>query len=82
MRALAAALDALPDLVGEILYIDDGSRDDTWQVMLSLVHEDPHCGALRLSRNFGKELALTAGLDAVDADAVWSSMPTCRIRPS
>lgn len=64
-----AALDALPDLVGEILYIDDGSRDDTWQVMLSLVQEDPRCGALRLSRNFGKELALTAGLDAVDADA-------------
>lgn len=64
-----AALDALPDIEGEILYIDDGSRDNTWQVMLALVNEDPRCGALRLARNFGKELALTAGLDAVDADA-------------
>ncbi len=64
-----AALDALVDVEGEILYVDDGSRDTTWQVMLALVAEDPRCGALRLSRNFGKELALTAGLDAVDADA-------------
>ena len=64
-----AALDALADVEGEILYVDDGSRDGTWQVMLALVNEDPRCGALRLSRNFGKELALTAGLDAVDADA-------------
>nr|WP_218121231.1 glycosyltransferase family 2 protein [Aquimonas voraii] len=64
-----AALDALVDVEGEILYVDDGSRDHTWQVMLALVSEDPRCGALRLSRNFGKELALTAGLDAVDADA-------------
>lgn len=64
-----AALDALVDIEGEILYVDDGSRDHTWQVLLALVSEDPRCGALRLSRNFGKELALTAGLDAVDADA-------------
>ena len=63
------ALDALADIDGEILYVDDGSRDHTWQVMIALVSEDPRCGALRLSRNFGKELALTAGLDAVDADA-------------
>jgi glycosyltransferase involved in cell wall biosynthesis len=64
-----AALDAIDDIDGGILFVDDGSRDDTWQVMQSLCASDPRCAALKLSRNFGKELALTAGLDAVDADA-------------
>ncbi len=68
MRA-RAALDAIEGIDAGILYVDDGSRDATWAVMQDLVAQDPHCGALRLSRNFGKELALTAGLDAVDADA-------------
>lgn len=64
-----AALDAIDGIEGEILFVDDGSRDDTWAVMQSLVASDPRVGALRLSRNFGKELALTAGLDAVEGDA-------------
>ena len=64
-----AALDALDGIDGEILFVDDGSRDDTWTVIQSLAEADPRVGALRLSRNFGKELALTAGLDAVDGDA-------------
>jgi glycosyltransferase involved in cell wall biosynthesis len=53
-----------------VLYVDDGSRDETWAVMRTLAEADPRVGLLRLSRNFGKELALTAGLDLVDADAV------------
>lgn len=61
-------LDGL-DLEGSVLYIDDGSSDDTWSIIESLMAEDPRTGALKLSRNFGKEAALTAGLDAVDADA-------------
>jgi polyisoprenyl-phosphate glycosyltransferase len=52
----------------DVLYIDDGSRDDTWSIMQSLA-ADPRVGTLKLSRNFGKEAALTAGLDRVDADA-------------
>jgi polyisoprenyl-phosphate glycosyltransferase len=52
-----------------MLYVDDGSRDDTWEIMQSLAAADPRVGALKLSRNFGKEIALTAGLDHVDADA-------------
>jgi glycosyltransferase involved in cell wall biosynthesis len=66
---LAAALDAL-DLDARILYVDDGSRDRTWEVLQELAARDPRVELLRLSRNFGKELALTAGLDRVDADAV------------
>ena len=66
---LAAVFDTL-DLSCCVLYVDDGSRDDTWTVMESLRAGDARVATLRLSRNFGKELALTAGLDAVDADAV------------
>ena len=66
---LAAVLDAL-DLDTSVLYVDDGSRDRTWEVLEQIAARDPRVGLLRLSRNFGKELALTAGLDQVDADAV------------
>jgi glycosyltransferase involved in cell wall biosynthesis len=66
---LAAVFDQL-DLQPSVLYVDDGSRDDTWAVIESLAAADPRVGSLRLSRNFGKELALTAGLDRADADAV------------
>ncbi len=62
---LCAALDGLPDIEGRVLYVDDGSTDTTWAVMQALAEADPRVGVLRLSRNFGKEAALTAGLDFV-----------------
>jgi polyisoprenyl-phosphate glycosyltransferase len=65
---LSKVLDLLP-LQSDVLYVDDGSRDDTWSIMQSLAQTDPRVGTLKLSRNFGKEAALTAGLDHVDADA-------------
>lgn len=65
---LVAVLDGM-DLQSEVLYVDDGSRDDTWDIMCALRAADPRVSILKLSRNFGKELALTAGLDHVDADA-------------
>ncbi len=65
---LCKVLDGLP-LACDVLYVDDGSHDDTWSIIESLVAADPRTGALKLSRNFGKEAALTAGLDAVRADA-------------
>lgn len=68
-RRLGLVFDSL-DLDCSVLYVDDGSRDDTWDVMESLRTADPRVATLKLSRNFGKELALTAGLDHVDADAV------------
>jgi glycosyltransferase involved in cell wall biosynthesis len=66
---LGAVLDRL-DFDGEVLYVDDGSTDDSYAIMCELRDADPRVATLRLSRNFGKELALTAGLDAADADAV------------
>jgi polyisoprenyl-phosphate glycosyltransferase len=65
---LFGVLDKLP-LQCDVLYIDDGSQDDTWSLIQSLAAEDERIGAIKLSRNFGKEIALTAGLDHVDADA-------------
>ena len=62
-------LDAM-GLPAQVVYVDDGSRDATWQVLGAIAAGDPRVRLLRLSRNFGKELALTAGLDHVDADAV------------
>ncbi len=54
----------------EIIFVNDGSQDGTLQVLLDLVEADPSVRVLDLSRNFGKEAALTAGLDLADGDAV------------
>ncbi len=47
----------------EIVLIDDGSKDATWQAMQRLAQADAHVVAVGLSRNHGHQLALTAGLD-------------------
>ena len=48
----------------EIVLVDDGSRDRSWEVMQELAADDPHVACLKLSRNHGQQLALTAGLSA------------------
>ena len=67
-RRLGVVLDGL-EAQATVLYVDDGSRDGTWQVLQTLAADDPRVQLLRLARNFGKELALTAGLDHVETDA-------------
>lgn len=47
----------------EIVLVNDGSRDDSWPIMLRLAAQDRHVVAVNLSRNHGHQLALTAGLD-------------------
>lgn len=54
----------------ELIIIDDGSRDDTLKVARSLSQTYPEVVVLELSRNFGKECALTAGLQAARGDVV------------
>jgi len=68
-QRLANVLDGL-DLDTRVVYVDDGSSDDTWQTILGLQAADHRVAAIRLSRNFGKELALTAALDAAEGDAI------------
>ena len=70
VRAVRITLDPLPDLDYEFVFVDDGSTDDTLDVLLAA---DAGRGCIRvveLTRNFGKEAALTAGLDAARGDAV------------
>ncbi|QDH69295.1 glycosyltransferase family 2 protein [Marilutibacter alkalisoli] len=68
---VATVLDALAGdgIDGRVLYVDDGSRDGTWEVLQGVAAGDRRVALLRLSRNFGKEAALTAGLDRVDGGA-------------
>ena len=54
----------------EIIYIDDGSRDRTWEIRSRLAREHEEVKALRFSRNFGHQLAVTAGMDEAKGDAV------------
>lgn len=54
----------------EIIYIDDGSRDKTWEILSRLAREHEEVRALRFSRNFGHQLAVTAGMDEAKGDAV------------
>ena len=53
----------------EVVYVNDGSRDDTMTVLRALHERDPTITIVNLSRNFGKEIALTAGLDYSCGDA-------------
>jgi glycosyltransferase involved in cell wall biosynthesis len=64
-----SALAALSPAV-ELIVVDDGSRDDTARVAQRLAEADPRVVLLQLSRNFGKEAALTAGMDATRGDLV------------
>lgn len=66
---IVAALDAVPGLEGRVLYVDDGSTDGTWEALSRIARDDARVALLRLSRNFGKEAALTAGLDRIDDGA-------------
>jgi polyisoprenyl-phosphate glycosyltransferase len=54
----------------EVVLVDDGSRDDSWDRIRAAAAEDPRILGLSLSRNFGKEAAMRAGLEAACGDAV------------
>jgi polyisoprenyl-phosphate glycosyltransferase len=66
---IVSALRQLEAIDGHVLYVDDGSTDRTWETLQRLAHQDANVSLLRLSRNFGKEAALTAGLDQVESGA-------------
>ena len=67
---ILATLATLSDRI-ELIVVDDGSRDDTTSVMQALCAAHPEVVYLKLSRNFGKEPALTAGIDATRGDVVF-----------
>ena len=69
---LVAAMAALPELAGlwEVVYVNDGSKDGTLRILKELAVQDPAVGVANLSRNFGKEAAMSAGLKLARGDAV------------
>ncbi|WP_460808973.1 glycosyltransferase family 2 protein [Nocardioides salsibiostraticola] len=70
-QALVAATQARPDLEFEFIYVDDGSRDASLERLLELRAADNRVSVLSFSRNFGHQIAVTAGMDAAkNADAV------------
>ncbi len=54
----------------ELIYVNDGSRDETWPLMHRLCEADPHAVVVNLSRNHGHQLALTAGLSYARGERV------------
>ncbi|HUI09558.1 MAG TPA: glycosyltransferase family 2 protein [Bacteroidota bacterium] len=66
---LAAAASPL-DAPVEIVFVDDGSRDRSYELLASLHGRDARVKVLRLSRNFGHQIAISAGLEAAQGDAV------------
>lgn len=58
------------DLDWEFLFVNDGSRDNTLEVLQMLRHKDPRVNYVNLTRNFGKENALLAGFDYATGDCV------------
>lgn len=58
------------DVDWEAIFVEDGSTDGTWDVVREAARSDERIRALRLSRNFGHQAALTAGIWAAEGDAV------------
>lgn len=67
---MAQVADALDAFRWEFLFVNDGSTDATLSVLEALAERDARVGTIDLSRNFGKEIAMTAGLDHARGDAV------------
>ncbi len=69
LQRTRAALEAT-GLAWEIVFADDGSTDATPSLIAAMHDADPRIGVVTLSRNFGKEIAMTAGLDHARGEAV------------
>jgi polyisoprenyl-phosphate glycosyltransferase len=70
LARLRATLERLPGGPHEILFVDDGSVDRTFEILSAAAADDPRIVALSLSRNFGHQAALSAALDHVSGDVV------------
>jgi dolichol-phosphate mannosyltransferase len=62
----------------EVILVDDGSPDKSWERMEQIAHADKRVKAIRLSRNFGQHYAITAGLDAAKGE--WVIVMDCDLQ--
>jgi len=65
----SSAMQALGDDY-ELLYVDDGSLDGSWEILVGLAQADSRVRLLRLSRNFGHQVAISAGIESARGDTV------------
>src|SRR5574341_1654995 len=64
------ALAAMRGCDYELLFVDDGSRDDSYRQLAALAARDSHIRVIKFSRNFGHQIAITAGIDHARGDCV------------
>jgi dolichol-phosphate mannosyltransferase len=69
-KRLRQVLDALPSYSHEIIFVDDGSTDGTHQKLLHLAYTDPDVKVIKFSKNFGHQIAISAGMDFAKGAAV------------
>jgi glycosyltransferase involved in cell wall biosynthesis len=67
--AVKRVLFECPDIKARVVFVDDGSTDESWKIIRQFVQSDSRFSAIRLSRNFGAHIALAAGFDHVPEDA-------------
>ena len=68
-REIVAVCDE-QNLTAEIIFVDDGSRDGSWQAIAELAEQNPRVSGIRFRRNFGKAAALTAGMRSARGELI------------
>ena len=69
-KRLKELMDSIENYQFEIMFVNDGSRDDTLKIIKDLRAKDSRVNYVDLSRNFGKEIAMIAGIDHINTDAM------------
>ncbi|MGN6720464.1 MAG: glycosyltransferase family 2 protein, partial [Candidatus Binatia bacterium] len=64
------ALEVLNGVTYELIFVDDGSTDGSYEKLVSFANHDPDIKIIKFSRNFGHQIAITAGIDQAKGDAV------------
>ena len=67
---LKKVMDLVDSLAYEIIFVDNGSQDESYNFMVSLAGSDPTVRIIKFSRNFGHQLAITAGMNQAKGDAI------------
>jgi len=67
---LSQAVSAIEGFEYELIFVDDGSRDQTFEILAEIQSHDSHTRVLKLSRNFGHQIAVTAGLEAATGNVI------------